>query len=408
MRAAAVSEYQTPEESDPYVRFSMEAYDTILDNFWMEREKYDISELFRLSVEKATNAPAVVSTTTRAGTATMLASAFSTATTSAAKKELATTIVNVVLYNLQPIGRNGLLSTQQVKELRQEVSNINPGKDLYQDIGVAKGASVAAVEQSYQAEAAKLAAATSSQDLAKLEKLEYAREVLTNENNKELYDEMQVEPTMFTKAIGKTLYINFTQVSPTSLQEFVYTIDHSSTTPGVDSLILDMRGNIGGSLDFFQHFFGFFIGENQYAFDLYHQGAYQPQRTIQPEFPQLSRFKEIAILTDEMTQSTAELTAAAFKHFNLAKVVGTTTRGWGTVENTYPLKTTMDDNTTYALLLVNSLTLRDDNQPIETRGVDPDIRTADTNWRSQLGEHFRSSSVIQAVRAVMQGAPLRK
>jgi len=33
-------------------------------------------------------------------------------------------------------------------------------------------------------------------------------------------------------------------------------------------MIIDLRGNIGGDLDFPQAFLGLFIGPNQYAFDL--------------------------------------------------------------------------------------------------------------------------------------------
>jgi C-terminal processing protease CtpA/Prc len=168
-----------------------------------------------------------------------------------------------------------------------------------------------------------------------------------------------------------------------------------------------LRGNIGGALDFAQYFFGLFQGANQYSFDLLHQGDYQVQRTSADKLAGLARYKEIAILTDNMTQSTAEVTTATFKRLHLAHVVGGTTRGWGSVENTYPLDTSIDPNTKYALLIVNSLTLRDDNQPIEGKGVDPDVNIADKNWRDKLSTYFTSPSLISAIEKAVSQPPLR-
>jgi len=222
-----------------------------------------------------------------------------------------------------------------------------------------------------------------------------------------LYDEHNIEPTAFSRTIGKTLYFNLTKISPTTLQEFALAVENASSTAGLDSMILDLRGNAGGALDFTQYFLGLFIGKDQYAFDLFHQGEYAVQRTVLPQFDRLNRYKEIALLTDGNTQSTAELTTVAFKRFKLGYVVGTKTRGWGTVENTYPLKTQIDDKTKYSLLLVNNLTLRGDNQPVEGRGVEPDVDTSKAGWQSELSKYFTSPSLIQALRSVAAKPPVQ-
>ncbi len=88
-------------------------------------------------------------------------------------------------------------------------------------------------------------------------------------------------------------------------------------------------------------------------------------------------------------------------------MVGATTRGWGTVENTFPMTTTTDASTTYALLLVHAITLRDDQQPIQGRGVDPDVNITDTNWRSELSTYFRSGSLIAALKKEADQPPLQ-
>lgn len=404
--AVAAPSYKTPQEADDYVRFDMEVYDKVVQNYFVKPSDLKLPELFRLSAAKASSSSPALLSNDRDGTAQMLAGVFASTTDTETKKKLALSIAAMVLYNLEPYGRNGLLSQQQEVALRQEVSNINPSKDLYQNLGVEKGAAPAVVEVAYKKKVAALAHATSTEAKQELKQATYARAVLANQNSKALYDQAQVEPTVFGHVLGATLYLSVGKISPSTIREFALAVDAASTTPRLDSMILDLRGNIGGALDFTVNFLGLFMGPAQYAFDLYHQGDYQVQRTTQSRFTELDRYKDIAILTDGMTQSTAEVTTAAFKRFHLARVVGTHTRGWGTVENTYPVDTVIDPSTKYSLLLVNSITLRDDNQSVEGRGVDPDIRTDSPDWKSKLSGAFTSSSLISAIKARAAAPPL--
>jgi carboxyl-terminal processing protease len=196
-------------------------------------------------------------------------------------------------------------------------------------------------------------------------------------------------------------------MSPTTLPEFQDALDSASTTPGLNSMIIDLRGNIGGSLDDAVNFLGFFLGPNQYGFDLYAQNTYNVIRTTNDKNPMLTRYREVAILTDGMTQSTAEVLTASLKRYHIAYSVGATTRGWGTVENTFPLTTTTDASTTYALLLVHAITLRDDQQPIQGRGVDPDVAITDSNWKSELSNYFTSPSIIAALQKEADQPPIQ-
>ncbi len=401
--------YKTQEEKDVYVRFVMEVYDSIKDNYWLKTSDENLSKYFQMSVQKATNqatVPELVSND-REGVAKMVNGALSSLTSTTTKKEAVVTIVNVVTYNLEPIGRNGLFSQKQETALRQNVSNINKEKDLYQDLGVEKGAPVAVVEQAYKEKEVILSKATTTEAKEELKKITYAKKVLTDDYNKKLYDEKQIEPTVFGKIIGKTLYVAMSKISPTTLQEFGVLVDRANTTPGLDSMVIDLRGNIGGALDFAQAFLGIFVGQNQFAFDLFHQDEYQVQRTTFPKFEPLARYKEMVILTDQMTQSTAEVTSAMFKRQKLATIVGTATRGWGTVENTFPLTTIIDEGEKYTLFLVHSLTLRDDNLPIEGRGVAPDIDIQKASFKKELREVVRNSSLLRAVEEQIKSAPLR-
>ena len=400
------AKYATPEEAaSVYVRFDMEAYDKIQENYWNKLSDADLAKLFTLSAEKAASTTNLTPATDRATTAKMLAQAFKDATSSSARTDLALKTVAVALYNLAPPGRDQLFTNAQTTALREEVRNVHPNQNLYSDLGLSKGATASQVTQAATAKERELAASTSPAAQEALKQVAYAKQVLTNPDSKALYDQAGIEPTVFPHIIGHTLYLDLSQIAPTTLQEFAIAVNNASTTPGLDSMIIDLRSNIGGALDFLQNFLGLFIGNNQYAFDLYHQGDYQVQRTVQPKFTELSRFGDIAILTNDLTQSTAELTTATFERFHLAHVVGTTTRGWGTVENTYPLRTPLDGKT-YTLLLVNSITLRSDNQPIEGRGVDPDVDTSKAGWQAKLSPYFRSASLIAALKTVAAEPPL--
>jgi curved DNA-binding protein CbpA len=395
----AAAAHATPAEADPYVRFDMEAYDLIKKNYWMESSQYDLPKLFALSAQKVTNASTTLATSTREATAAMLGDVFKTATSTDERRQWAKDTLTIVLYNLVPVGRDQLLSQKQETQLRQEVANVNPQKDLYGDLGLAKGASQSAVDTAYKQKSAELAASSSPAAKAELQKVAYAHNVLGSGVSKTLYDQSQAEPTVFGHAIGRTLYLDVQQIAPTTLVEFAAAIDNASTTP-LDSMIIDFRGNIGGALDFARFFLGLFMGPNQYAFDLFSQAQYQPQRTPEniPKISELGRYAHIVILADHMSQSTAELTSSVLRRYHLATVVGERTRGWGSVENTYKLETVIDADTTYALELVNSLTLGADQQPIEQNGIAPDIDVGSADWKSAVRRALPadlSAAVIQ-------------
>lgn len=393
-------EYKTPEEADSLVRFTMEVYDIIQNNFWQKATDADLSELFRLSLMKAANtAHEVLSSNDRAGVATMLSKTYLRTVDYKTRRDLAVATVQVVLFNLSPQGRSGLLSQIQERELRDTVGNIDRSKDLYDSLGIAKGSDLDTVEKAYQEKKDELEQATTTEAKEALAQLEYSHQVLSNEKTKTLYDETKMEPTVSVKTVAPhTIYIDMNKVSPASFGEFAQVLDDIGKNPNLDLMIIDFRGNIGGSLDFVQYFMAIFFGPNQYVFDVFHQDEYRAQRTpnIAP-LDSVKRIKEIAILTDEMTQSTAELTAVIFQRFNLGVVVGKRTRGWGTIENTHPITTEIDEHQKYSVLLVNGLTLRSDNQPIEGRGVDPDIDVTLPDWKQRLSQEFQSRELLQAI-----------
>ncbi len=404
-----ISAFQTPEEqSDIYVRFDMEAFDQINEHYWMATSSYSLSKLFQTSLGKVTGSYQILSTFDREGTAKMLEVAFSNATSSAAKQKIAVDTVSYLMtYLLIPAGRSGLLTIEQNNKLSERVANINPANDLYKDVGTSTGASVEQVEVSYEKTVARLKDATSTEAKAELKRAEYTHKVLTSAFNKSIYDVAKAEPTLYDHKIGSSLYVHLKQISPVTFNEFVHAVDDASTTPGLNSLVIDLRGNFGGNFAVAQALLGLFIGQNQYAFDLFHQGNYEVQRTTMPLWPELSRYKEVAILIDHGTQSTAEELAASFKRNYSARIVGSLSLGWGTVEShDYEMKTIIDPNQKYIMELVEYLTLRPDNVPIEGSGVTPDVDISDKDWSSKLHSYFKLQGTIDTLDNVMRRQPI--
>lgn len=408
------SNYKTIEESDVYVRFGMEAYDKILENYWMPPGKYsqnnipELPEIFNLALQRVKNINNTSTTTnTREDVSKLIYNTINSTSDVSEKKQIILSVVNTVLIYLLPQGRSSLQSTQQKNDFRQIVNNINPSNNLYQNLGIKENSSSEEVVKAYKEKEKELKEIKTPEAESDLKKIEYAKKVLTDPATKNLYDQTKIEPTVFPHVFDKTLYLYISRISPVAFQEFVKAISDYSSNTELDSMIMDFRGNIGGSLDFLPNILGLFIGQNQYAFDLYNKGDKSVQRTSQNKLKELERYKDIAILTDNSTKSTAELTPEMFRHFNLAHIVGTKTGGWGTIENNYKMDTVIDPNEQFYLLLVNNLTLREDNLLIQGVGVDPDVDISDLNWKDKLNKYFDSQSLIKTLKNIATKDPIR-
>jgi len=381
--------------------FISEIYDKIKENYWNNISDAELLDLFKLSLTQNGTSLTVAKFENKDK---LLEAVSKTAESMSGeqKNNVLTTVVGSVLTSLAPAGRSGLYTEKQEQQLKNTVANINPEKDLYKDLGLSKGASETAVQQAYATQSAKLAQDKSPEAQEKLKALTYAKDTLTQADTKKRYDANQVEPTFFSKiASSGILYIQFKKFSPTSLDEFQKTFESYKGDPSLNALIFDLRGNIGGAIDATAYFLGYFLGKGQYAFDFYHKGEYLPFKTMTDKLPSVSKYKQIVILVDQNTQSSAEIMAAALKKYHVGVVLGVPTKGWGTVERVFPLDNQISSKEKYSIFLVHSLTLRDDNQPIEGRGVDPDISIKDPDWPQKLLLYFNNSSLVETVKSLL-------
>ncbi len=323
----------------------------------------------------------------------------------AKKKDFTANLANIVLVNLQPFGRSALYTQKEEQNLKNNVQNIDSNADLYKTLGVEKNASQESITKAYKEKVAELEpkkdkSPEASQELVAINR---AYEALKTPEQKAVYDQTGIEPTVIAKLLRpEILYMRFKKISPQTFDEFQKAAAAFDKGNALNSIIIDLRGNIGGSIDLLQYFLGPFIGQNQYAYDFFHQGEYTPFKTQTGWLNSMIRYKKVVILTDNQTQSSAEVMAATFKKYNVGIVVGTQTKGWGTVEKVFPIDRQIDPQEKYSVLMVHSLTLRDDNQPIEGKGVDPTISITDPNWTKQLFEYFNYQPLIDAVKKVLK------
>ncbi len=389
---------------DTYIEFLSEVYDKIKNNYWQTTTDEQLGALFKLGIEKLTNKPQNDKIKDKADFLEMSENIMKIVKPDK-KKEFVTQLANLVLTNLQPAGRSALYTVQDKENLANKVRNINPETDLYQTLGLGKDASEEEVDKAYQNKLAELSQNDSQEAQDKLEAVKYAYQILSSAGQKENYDQAGVEPTVFAKQVRPDiLHLYIKKISPTTFNEFQSVVEQFNGIGELNSLILDLRANIGGSLDILPYFLGPFIGQNQYAYELFRQDEYAPYKTKADWLPGLFQYKKVVILIDEDTQSSAEVIAATLKKYNVGVTIGTRTKGWGTIETVLDINQKLE-NEKYSMFLVRSLTLREDNQPIEGNGVHPLITVSDPDWKNQLLSYFNYNELVNAVEEILNKPP---
>lgn len=395
----------TPVSSEnKYIAFLSEVYETIEKNYWNRIPPEQLTGLFLKGSEKLTGQPQSLRSANKKELMKVLSNILDQVETEEKKKEFSVKLADIVLANLEPFGRSRLYTKKEEKQLSQAVRNITQ-TDYYQVLEVQKDAPKEEIKKAYQKKKKKLEeeAKTSEEAKKQLDTIERAYQTLSDTQARKLYNEMGVEPTISYKLVfPSVLYLHLTKISPTTLQDLQRVTKKFQGRKGLNSIIIDLRDNVGGSIDSLPYLLGPFIGNNQYAYQFLHQGQTIDFKTRIGWLPSLIQYKKVVILINKNTQSSAEVMAATLKKYNVGVLVGERTKGWGTVERVFPLKTQLDPKEKYSVFLVHSLTLRDDGKPIEGNGVEPVIGIKDTTWKEKLKEYFDNQELIEAVERVWE------
>lgn len=397
--------------NDKYIDFLSEIYEKIQDNYWEVATDEYLFNLYKQATEKLEYKTEVTINNDKIGMLSMIKQIIDNIETDKDKKDFTINVATIVLYNLQPLGRNGLYTLQKEEALWNNVKNIDPNTNLYDELEVTEDANTEDIQRAAEEKTTELnniiTDNTKTEEekqiaQAKLATIIRAEETLTQDSSRDMYNNSGVEATVYGEILSNNiLHMKIKKMSPTSFTELQEVANEYDQYDKLDTLILDLRGNIGGSVDLMPYFLGPFIGPNQYAYETYHQGEYEPVKTKVGWLPSLVRYKKVVILQDELGQSSAEVMSSVLKKYNVGVLVGTKSKGWGTIEAVYDIDNQITDEETYKMFLVNSITLRDDNQPIEGRGVDPTININDKDWTDQLYSYIPDQTLISSVKKLL-------
>lgn len=383
------------DKTDKYVMFTGEIYEQIKQNYWEKISDEELSNIYLLAINKISGKTNTLVSKDKNGVGKLINNL---EIGEDKKKEFFVTLGDMVLANLKPFGRSRLYAQMDEKALNNTVNNINPNVDHFATLEVDKSTDDKKIAEAF---VQKSKEATTTAQKTEVKK---AYEVLKDEPARKIYAVSGVEPTIEYKLINPQIfYMHLTKFSPTSLEEIARVTEKVDKGEILDTLIFDLRGNVGGAIDGLPYFLGPFIGNDTYAYQFYHQGNKEDFKTKTGWMNSLVRYNKVIILIDEETQSTAEVMASVLKKYNVGVVLGTTTKGWGTVEKVYPLQNQITEGETYSVFLVNRVTLRDDGQPIEGRGVDPQINISDPNWKKELLKKYNYPGIVRAVEEIYKG-----
>lgn len=384
----------TEVNKDKYIVFALEIWDQVKENYWEKISDDEMSNIYLLAVDKLSGTTHALKTKDRAGVEALLTEVMKDIKDDK-KKEFTATLGDMVLANLKPFGRSRLYAEKDQKALSNTVNNVNPGIDRFADLGVGKSATDTEIKAAFDKKTKEATTAAQKQTVAQ------AYEVLKDKTSRQTYETSGVEPTIEYKLLAPSIfYTHLTKFSPTTLEEFARVTSQVDKGTTLDTLIFDLRGNIGGAIDGLPYFLGPFIGPDTLGYQFYRQGEKENYFTKTGWMNSLVRYNKVIVLIDENSQSTAEVMAASLKKYNVGVVVGVTTKGWGTVERVFPMKNQIADDEKFSLFMVHRVTLRDDGQPIEGRGVDPNISIKDTKWRQELLEKYNFPEIVKAIEGV--------
>ncbi len=398
------STQQVQQDDNAYTAFYFNVYDLIKNYYWNKLSDEQLINITRLAVNKVSGEDTEVVPANRDELRTLIIQKLD-GKTEDEQKQFVVQIADVVLANLEPFGRSRLYTSKKQQELSNTVKNVDPNLDHYKTLGVDKEANPEQVADAYTSKITELSQKEQTPEVKQEEALvEKAKEVLGDTGNKNVYDQSGANPTIENRLISPRIaYIHITKFSPTTVEELNRVMQKYDAGNELDTLIIDIRGNIGGAIDGLPYFLGPFIGKDQYAYQFFKRGEKEDYITKTGWLPSLVRYKKVVVLTDNQVQSSAEVFAAVLKKYNVGVLVGTPTKGWGTVEAVFKITNQIDpDNETYSALLVHSLTLRDDNTPIEGKGVEPNINTNNPGWQQELYKYFNNQEIVNAVVNLLQ------
>jgi len=183
-------------------------------------------------------------------------------------------------------------------------------------------------------------------------------------------------------------YLQITTFSDTTYEQFKNSLEELENE-GINSLVIDVRNNGGGYLNTAVSISELFIekGKNIYGLEGKNEKSFYEDKTKD------SRNYKIAVLMNSASASASEILAAALKESYGATLVGTTSYGKGTVQETAKLETGGMVKVTTAYWLTPN------GNKINGVGLTPDVEANGSYYENMpYEEDIQLQSAINAVK----------
>jgi len=167
---------------------------------------------------------------------------------------------------------------------------------------------------------------------------------------------------------NKIGYLQISKFNETAYEQFNQKLNKIEAT-GINSLIIDLRGNTGGFLSAATKISELFLKKGDVIYSLNEQSGTK----VTYDETEESRNYKVFVLVNESSASASEILAAALQDSYGAILVGTTTYGKGKVQKTNK----MNDGTMYKYTSAKWLTPK--GECIDGVGLKPDIEISNGN-----------------------------
>lgn len=203
-------------------------------------------------------------------------------------------------------------------------------------------------------------------------------------------DLISVTSQIFEKDDKRIGYIKVTNFASNTFNQFQTALNELEEND-IESLIIDVRDNLGGQLEVATQIASLFLTKDKVVYQLNTNGIIQPIYSTGPGSFQ----KPITVLINGATASASEVLAIALQESADAIVIGTTSYGKGTIQESYKLSTGA------SIKFTVQEWLSPNGNTVNEVGVKPDIEVSETENSGET-DTLETDTVLQTAITIMQ------
>lgn len=203
-------------------------------------------------------------------------------------------------------------------------------------------------------------------------------------------DLISVTSQIFEKDNKRIGYIKVTNFASNTFNQFQTALNELEEND-IESLIIDVRDNLGGQLEVATQIASLFLTKDKVVYQLNTNGIIQPIYSTGPGSFQ----KPITVLINGATASASEVLAIALQESADATVIGTTSYGKGTIQESYKLSTGA------TIKFTVQEWLSPNGNTVNEVGVKPDIEVSETENSGET-DTLETDTVLQTAITIMQ------